>query len=124
VIIKRKRYQQGSICKVRRAKGFAWEFRYCILTNGKRILKIQIFDCKMYRTEAEARRVVNAQLPQLNDGIVHDEPVAVMFGALLDRYIAEEIPPRKSTRDCYMSLISNHLRPRWENMLWRTLSLR
>jgi integrase len=43
--------------------------------------------------------------------------VAVTFGALLDRYIAEEIPARKSTRGSYTSIIKNHLRPRWENMV-------
>ena len=56
-------------------------------------------------------------VPHLNDGTPYTPPVAVTFGALLDRYIAEELPPRKSTRDSYTSIIKNHLRPRWENMV-------
>jgi hypothetical protein len=56
-------------------------------------------------------------VPHLNDGTPYTPPVAVTFGALLDRYIAEEIPARKSTWDSYTSIIKNHLRPRWENMV-------
>ena len=39
------------------------------------------------------------------------------FDALVDRYIAEELPSRKSTRDSYMSIIRTHLRPRWGKMV-------
>jgi hypothetical protein len=34
--INRIRYQQGSIRKVRRATGFAWEFRFYVNEGGKR----------------------------------------------------------------------------------------
>ena len=39
--ITRNRYQQGSIRKVPRAKGFAWEYRYYVTSGGKRKLKMQ-----------------------------------------------------------------------------------
>jgi integrase len=117
VKITRKRYQQGSIRKVARAKGFVWEYRYYVPSEGKRKLKTQTFRGKLYATEADVRRAVGAMVPHLNDGTPYTPPVAVTFGTLLDRYIAEELPPRKSTRDSYTSIIKNHLRPRWENMV-------
>jgi len=117
VKITRKRYQQGSIRKAARAKGFVWEYRYSVTEQGKRRQKTQTFRGKQYATEADVRRAVGAILPHLNDGTLYTPPVAVTFGALLDRYIAEELPPRKSTRDSYTSIIKNHLRPRWENMV-------
>ncbi len=115
--ITRNRYQQGSIRKVPRAKGFAWEYRYYVTSDGKRKLKMQTFSGKLYATEADVRRAVGARVPGLNDGTKYSPSVAVTFGALLDRYIAEELPPRKSTRDSYTSIIKNHLRPRWESMV-------
>ena len=41
VKITRNRYQQGSIRKVPRANGFAWEYRYYVTSGGKRKLKMQ-----------------------------------------------------------------------------------
>jgi integrase len=38
------RYQHGSIRRVKRAKGFAWEFRYYVRDGSKRSLKLQTFD--------------------------------------------------------------------------------
>ena len=35
-------------------------------------------------------------VPHLNDGTPYTVPVAVTFGVLLNRYIAEEMPSRKS----------------------------
>lgn|GEM_PF-1488630 len=115
--ITRSRYQQGSIRKVPRAKGFAWEYRYYVTSGGKRKLKMQTFNGKLYGTEADVRLAVGATVPRLNDATPYTPPVAVTFGALLDRYIAEEMPPRKSTSDSYTSIIKNHLRPRWGDMV-------
>jgi integrase len=114
---KRTRYQHGSIRKVRRTKGFAWEFRYYVNENGRRKLKTRTFSGSRYRTEGDVRKAVESHIPRLNSGADYVDTVGVTFGALLDRYIAEEIPSRKSTRDSYMSLIRNYLRPKWGNML-------
>jgi integrase len=115
--IKRNRYQQGSIRKVRRASGFAWEFRFYFNEGGKRKLRTQTFDGKLYRTESEVRKALEAQILQLNRGTDYGRSAGVTFGALLDRYISEEMPARKSTADSYHSLIRNHLRPRWSKHL-------
>ena len=78
---------------------------------------MQTFSGKLYTTEADVRRAVGAMVPGLNDGTLYSPSVAVTFGDLLDRYMAEEMPSRKATRDSYTSIIKNHLRPRWENMV-------
>ena len=111
--ITRNRYQQGSIRKVRRATGFAWEFRFYVNEGGKRKLRTQTFDGKLYRTESEVRKALETQILHLNRGTDYGRAAAVTFGALLDRYISEEMPARKSTAGSYHSLIRNHLRPRW-----------
>lgn len=115
--IKRNRYQQGSIRKVRRAKGFAWEFRYYVNENGKRKLRAETFDPKIYRTESDVRKALEPQILRLNRGTNYGLSSGITFGALLDRYVAEEMPSRKSTRESYLSLIRNHLRPQWRGHL-------
>lgn len=55
---------------------------------------------------------MEGRLLKLNDRTDYALASGVTFNALLDRYLAEEMPPRKSTRDSYASLIKNHLRPR------------
>jgi integrase len=107
----------GQHSKVPRAKGFAWEYRYYVTLDGKRKLKMQTFSGKLYATEAEVRRAVGAMVPGLNDGTLYSPSVAATFGNLLDCYMAEEMPSRKSTPDSYTSIIKNHLRPLWENMV-------
>jgi integrase len=111
--IRRERYQHGAIRKLKRANGFAWEFRYRVTENGKRKLKSQIFDGAVYRTEKAVRQKIEAQLLRLNDGTEYARGQQVTFNALLDRYIDEEMPERHATKGGYVSIIERHLRPRW-----------
>ena len=62
VKITRKRYQQGSIRKVARAKCFVWEYRYYVPSDGKRKLKTQTFRGKLYATEADVRRALRTEV--------------------------------------------------------------
>ncbi|MGC9197653.1 MAG: hypothetical protein ACP5E5_01805 [Acidobacteriaceae bacterium] len=55
--IRRDKYQQGSIRRVKRASGFAWEFRYYLEQDGKRLLRSQYFDGALYRTEKASHRL-------------------------------------------------------------------
>lgn len=111
--IRRSRYQQGSIRRVKRATGYAWEFRFYVREGGKRKLKTQTFDGNLYRSESEVRKALETQILQLNRGTDYGLSAGATFGALLDRYLAEELPSRKSSADSYRSLIRNHLRPKW-----------
>jgi integrase len=109
----RERYQQGSIRRVKRASGFAWEFRYYVIEGGKRTHKTQTFDGAIYKTEKAVRQKVEGQLLKLNESTEYARSVDVTFGALLERYIAEEMPERLATKGGYTSIINVHLRPRW-----------
>ncbi|MEI9979096.1 MAG: site-specific integrase [Edaphobacter sp.] len=110
---RRERYQQGSIRKVKRAKGYAWEFRYYVEEGGKRTPKSQYFDGEIYKTATAVRQKVEGQLLKLNDGTESARGKDVTFNALLGRYIEEEMPERHATKDGYTSIINVHLRPRW-----------
>jgi integrase len=109
----RERYQHGSIRRVRRAKGFAWEFRYYIRKRGKRLLKTQTFDGAVYKTEKALRQHLESFVLKLNENTEYARSAEVTFNVLLDRYIEEEMPVRRSTQGSYRSIIKNHLRPQW-----------
>ena len=47
---KRSQYQQGSIRKVRKAKGYAWEVRFSERLNGKRFQRTMTFQGSRIRT--------------------------------------------------------------------------
>jgi hypothetical protein len=53
---RRSRYQNGSIKRVKRAKGFAWEVRFRETKNGKRHQRCQTFDGLQYPTKAAVRK--------------------------------------------------------------------
>jgi hypothetical protein len=61
--INRERYQHGSVRKVPRAQGFAWEFRYYDTTkDGSRKLRVQTFDSVKFPTERDVRKAVEGPL--------------------------------------------------------------
>jgi integrase len=112
----RDRYQHGSVRKVKRAKGFAFEFRYYQTVDGVRKLKVQTFDPAKYPTEKAVRKAVEPQLAALNAGTLGGK-VAATLGTVIDRYIKEEFPSlRHSTQGTNRSLIDLHVRPRWEDV--------
>jgi integrase len=111
--IHRERYQHGSIRRVKRAKGFAWEFRYYIEEGGKRTPKSQYFDGDVYKNAKSVRQKVEARLLKLNEGTEYARANDVSFNALLERYVTEEMPTRRATKGSYSSIINTHLRPQW-----------
>ena len=130
--VRRERYQHGSVRKVPRSQGFAWEFRFYITSpNGKRKLKIQTFDSIKYPTERDVRIAVEGQLSSLNAGTLGGK-VAATLGTIIDRYIKEEFPSlRHSTQTTNKSLIDLHIRPQWHdvriadfvNLIWPLLTV-
>jgi len=107
------RYQHGSLRRVKRAKGFAWEFRYYADEGGVRVRKIQTFDSSIYKTQKAVRQHLEAFLVKVNENTEYARSSHVTFNALLDRYIEEEMPARHSTRGSYTSIINKRLRPKW-----------
>jgi hypothetical protein len=70
-----------------------------------------------YKTKALAQKAVEALLLKLNSETPQQRMAVVMFGAICDRYIQEEIPERYSTSKSYQSNIKLHLKPRWGSYL-------
>jgi integrase len=66
---------------------------------------------KQYPTESAALRA--AQYLRLRANPDNHNAREVSFGALIDRYIAEEMPGRHSTRCSYSSYLRKHIRPQW-----------
>lgn len=115
--INRERYQHGSVRKVPRAKGFAWEFRfYATDPDGKRKLKVQTFDSARYPTQSDVRKAVEGQLSALNAGTLGGK-VAATMGDIIARYMGEEFPAlRHSTQTTNKSLIDLHIKPKWQDV--------
>ena len=115
--VSRERYQHGSVRKVPRSQGFAWEFRYySTALDGKRKLKVQTFDPVRFPTERDVRKAVEGQLAALNAGTLGGK-IAATIGTVADRYMAEEFPAlRHSTQTTNRSLIDLHIRPRWADV--------
>jgi len=115
VRIRRQRYQKGSVRKILRSSGFAWQFRfYYTDTDRKRREKVQTFDSSSYATEFNLRNAVEGQMSALNEGTLAAR-VEVTFGNLITKYLNEVLPHLKhSTQDTNRSMIGLHIEPRWE----------
>jgi hypothetical protein len=75
------RYKQGSIKRVERAKGYAWEVRFSERVNGKRRQRSQTFDGFEYPTEAAGRKAFELIMSQINSGTL-DEKSDATFSAI------------------------------------------
>jgi len=115
--VSRERYQHGSVRKVPRSQGFAWEFRFYITAaDGTRKLKVQTFDPAKHPTERDVRKAVEPQLASLNAGTLGGK-VAATLGTIIDRYIAEDFTTlRHSTQTTNKSLIELHIKPKWQDV--------
>jgi integrase len=115
--VNRERYQHGSVRKVPRAQGFAWEFRfYATAPDGKRKLKVQTFDSLRYPNQSDVRKAVEGQLSALNAGTLGGK-VAATMGDIIARYMLEEFPAlRHSTQTTNQSLIDLHIKPKWQDV--------
>lgn len=111
---KRQRYQFGSVERKARKKGpDVWVLRYReYLLDGTSCHKSLIVGTvEQHATESQARGAAQALLL----GINVDNPNAgvVTFGAVIERYLAEELPDRHSTARSYQSWLRNHIKPKW-----------
>lgn len=110
---KRARYQQGSIKKVPRAKGFAWEVRFSETVNGNRTRKTLCFDSDKYPTEASVRKAIQTQVALANTQNERAK-VGAKFGAITELYRARHLPTlRHSTQNTNAYLLKNYIEPRW-----------
>ena len=113
-MFKRTRYQFGCIERKTRRKGpDVWALRYRErMADGNfshRSLVVGSID--QYTTESQARVAAQAVLLGINADSTHTGPTT--FGAVIDRYLAEELPDRHSTARGYRSWLRNHVKPKW-----------
>src|SRR3974377_1966193 len=108
---KKARYQQGSIRKIKRATGWAWELRFSETVNGTRKQKSLYFDGSEYPTEASVRKATQNEVAMVNAGNVRHK-VAAKFGAIIAVYRNEHLPTlRHSTQSTNEYLIDNYIEP-------------
>jgi integrase len=110
---KRSRFQNGSIRKVKRATGHAWEVRFSETVEGQRKQKSLYFSSDEYPTEASVRRVIQTQVTLANNRNERHK-VTAQFGAIIALYRTEHLPTlRHSTKSTNAYLIDNYLEPQF-----------
>ena len=115
---KRRRVQFGWLdLKKRRNGPEVWVLRYreTLSDGSKRVPSRVVGTVKEYPTESRARTASMSLLLSIN----RDKPqgVSVSFGAVIVRYLAEEIPERHSTASRYRSWLKNYIKPKWSEFL-------
>ncbi len=125
----RARYQKGSLKQIRRKSGYlVWLFRWRETDpDGKRRpKKIVVGPVSELRTEADARRALEALRLNINMDLSEQARPPRNFITLVDHYCLKELVPedneRKaySTKKGYESYLKNWIVPRWgEYMLAR-----
>jgi len=115
---KRQRVQFGWLdLKKRRNGPEVWVLRYreTLSDGSKRVPSRVVGTVKEYPTESRVRTASMSLLLSIN----RDKPqgVSVSFGAVIVRYLAEEIPERHSTASRYQSWLKNYIKPKWSDFL-------
>lgn len=94
VRVKRSQYQQGSIKKVRRVRGYAWEVRFSDWTDGKRHQRTLTFSGSAYPAEADVRKAIELTVSQINSGTA-GENVDAEFSAIVTLYRERSLPSER-----------------------------
>jgi integrase len=112
----RQRVQFGWVCLKARKKGpDVWVLRYRenLSDGSKKRRGVIVGNVNEFPTESQARKAAMSWLFSMNA-----EPAGattVSFGAVIQRYLAEEIPERFSTASRYRCWLRNHVEPKWRD---------
>src|SRR5882762_7802541 len=115
---KRQRVQFGWLdLKKRRNGPEVWVLRYreTLADGSKRVPSLIIGSFKDYPTVSRARTASMSLLLSINRE--RPEGVPIPFGAVIERYLAEELPERNSTASRYQSWLKNYVKPMWGDCL-------
>jgi integrase len=113
---KRQRIQFGWVGLKTRKKGpDVWVLRYREnLPNGVTTRRSAIIGTvQEFPNESQARKAALSWLFSMNAETCNGTPVS--FGAVMRRYLAEEIPERISTASRYRCWLKNHVEPKWRD---------
>ena len=125
----RERFQNGSLRRVPRKTGpDVWEFRFRDHTKPGLPMRQMTLSTLKYPTETAARRVLQEELLRINGSEAYIAQRSPTFGTVLDKFISDErlkeikaYRPgdivdeglKYSTTTGYLSVIKQHLRPKW-----------
>jgi integrase len=115
---KRQRVQFGWLdLKKRRNGPEVWVLRYreTLADGSKRVPSLIVGSIKDYPTVSRARTASMSLLLSINRE--RPEGVPVPFGAVIERYLAQELPERNSTASRYQSWLKNYVKPKWAECL-------
>jgi len=113
---KRQRVQFGWVCLKARKKGpDVWVLRYRenLPDNSRRRRSVVLGNVDEFPTESQARKAAMSWLFSMN--VEPASATAVSLGAVIQRYLAEEIPERLSTASRYRCWLKNHVEPKWRD---------
>jgi integrase len=113
---KRQRVQFGWVCLKARKKGpDVWVLRYreSLPDDSKKRRSVAIGTVEEFPTESQARKSALSWLFSMN--AEPSNSATVSFGAVIQRYLAEEIPERLSTASRYRCWLKNHVEPKWRD---------
>jgi len=113
---KQQRVQFGWVCLKARKKGpDVWVLRYreSLLDGRTKRRSVAIGTVKEFPNESQARKAALSWLFSMNAEASNGTPVS--FGAVIRRYLAEEIPERLSTASRYRCWLKNHVEPKWRD---------
>ena len=111
---KRQRVQFGWLdLKKRRNGPEVWVLRYreTLADGSKRMPSLIVGSIEEYPTESRARAASMSLLLSINQE--KPDGVPVPFGAVIERYLAQELPERNSTASRYRSWLKNYIKPKW-----------
>lgn len=104
------KYRQGTLEKVKTAKGWTWYLRYTDTTGAKTVRpRVRIGLLSEFPSKSAAWKAADPIMRRLNASVGHLKT----FGDLLDKYEKEAIPDRHSSKRTYRSIIKVHIRPKW-----------
>lgn len=115
--MRRNTYQFGWIERQRRSEGpsvWVWRFRQTQADGGSKKVAVLLGTVQEIKTEADAWRKAESHRIQADSERAADGQVS--FGALCNRYIADALPSRHSTRKSYLTILNKHVMPKWENV--------
>jgi len=113
---KRQRVQFGWVClKARKKVPDVWVLRYRenLPDGGVKRRSVAIGTLKKFPNESQARKAALSWLFSMNAEGTNGTTVS--FGAVIQRYLAEEIPERPSTASRYRCWLKNHVEPKWRD---------
>ena len=118
------RYQYGNLTLRKRKKGpDVWQFRWMEDGRPKSML---VGTIARFPSRSDAERAVEHLRIRINAQNPQQQFHSVTVGALVDRYLAEEMPTRvrEDTASTYRGLLENWIRPKWgTEFVWNVKTL-